>query len=254
MNPTERRTFDKSPKFDASSSLWWTEGYRKDSGWALSEEKSFEDQGLQNRLDAQLIYSMLRNDVIPKFYDRDGQDVPQNWVKMIKHSMGHVMPQFSTRRMLGDYKKKFYSKIARNNKSVRKNDFELARKRALDIGKFAEAWPGLQVETLDLIDTRNYSVDMDTDFTASLTIKTGNLKSNEIDVEMIFGEKHEGSEMMDILNTVDMDKVKENGVGEVTYTCKFTPDRAGLLHYGFRITPRSKSFREKTDFGLVKWV
>ncbi len=48
---------------------WWAEGYRSDAGWALSEERAYENQDMQNELDAATIYEMLENEIVPEYYE-----------------------------------------------------------------------------------------------------------------------------------------------------------------------------------------
>ncbi len=55
---------------------WWAEGYREDAGWALPIERSFDNQELQDELDAERIYTLLENDITEKFYNRNDAGYP----------------------------------------------------------------------------------------------------------------------------------------------------------------------------------
>lgn len=89
---------------------WWPEAYNGRNGWAIGEEREFEDPEEQDRSDAHALYHLLEHEVIPMFYDqRDGGDVPSTWVSVCKEAIMTVAPHFSTRRMLKDYLTQFYA-------------------------------------------------------------------------------------------------------------------------------------------------
>ncbi|HEX2396280.1 MAG TPA: alpha-glucan family phosphorylase, partial [Bacteroidales bacterium] len=73
---------------------WWVEGYQPEAGWALTNETTYEDTGLQDDLDAEIIYSLLEQEVIPAFFDRNKSNIPENWVRMMKNSIASIAPHF----------------------------------------------------------------------------------------------------------------------------------------------------------------
>ncbi len=82
---------------------WWIEGYNGKNGWAIGEEMGGHDIAAQDYHDAQSLYHLLENEVIPLFYDRDEQGVPHNWVAWMKESIKTLAPQFNTDRMVAEY-------------------------------------------------------------------------------------------------------------------------------------------------------
>ena len=63
---------------------WWGEGYEKDAGWALQEEKTYDSQELQNQLDAEIIYDTIEDEIVPLYYSRNNDDIPEGWIKKCK--------------------------------------------------------------------------------------------------------------------------------------------------------------------------
>jgi starch phosphorylase len=82
---------------------WWAEGYNAKNGWAIGRPEAYADPGQQDAEDAESLYSLLENEVVPLFYERDRDDVPRGWVAMMRESIRTVTPHFSTRRMLKEY-------------------------------------------------------------------------------------------------------------------------------------------------------
>lgn len=87
---------------------WWAEGYAGGNGWLIDPGVQHEDAGQQDAADADALYRLLENDVVPAFYERDAKDVPRRWVHMVKESIRTVAPTFSTRRMLKEYVERMY--------------------------------------------------------------------------------------------------------------------------------------------------
>jgi len=110
---------------------WWAEGYRADAGWALPVDRSFENQELQDELDAERIYSLLENDITVKFYDRNENDIPEDWVGMIRNTIAHVAPEFTMNRMLRDYLSRFYLNLYERSRKLKEKEYLVPKELAL---------------------------------------------------------------------------------------------------------------------------
>lgn len=92
---------------------WWAEAYRPDVGWALGDGLEHGADPVWDAREAQALYEILENDVIPLFYARGADDRPQAWIEKIRASMSTLSPQFSASRMLRDYVDGYYLPAAR---------------------------------------------------------------------------------------------------------------------------------------------
>lgn len=82
---------------------WWIEGFRGDNGWAIGEktfEGSSEEQDLK---DAEVLYRVLEEEVVPRFFERGDDGLPHRWIETMKASIESVVPRFSAHRMVRDY-------------------------------------------------------------------------------------------------------------------------------------------------------
>jgi starch phosphorylase len=87
---------------------WWREAFNGQNGWAIGEDKDIDAPEAGDHEDAQSIYNLLENEIIPLFYERDPKEIPHEWIAHMKNSMKTVIPQFSTRRMVKEYVERFY--------------------------------------------------------------------------------------------------------------------------------------------------
>ncbi len=86
---------------------WWVEGYNGRNGWGFEGAEDAVDHVRDDR-DAEAIYEILENDVIPLYYRVDDKGVPRGWVKVMKESIKVTGPNFTSRRMVKEYTEKFY--------------------------------------------------------------------------------------------------------------------------------------------------
>lgn len=93
---------------------WWAEGFDGANGWQIVSESTSGGQDAVDAADAEALYHLLENEVVPAYYERDGQGIPQRWVRMIKQAMVTITPRFSARRMLKDYTERAYAPALRS--------------------------------------------------------------------------------------------------------------------------------------------
>lgn len=87
---------------------WWAEAYEPTVGWAIGDGKEHGDEAALDNMEAEQLYQILEQEVIPTFYHRDEQGIPRKWIQMIKQSMARLTPQFSTSRTVIEYTEKYY--------------------------------------------------------------------------------------------------------------------------------------------------
>ena len=91
---------------------WWSEGYNGANGWAIDPLED-ADPAAQDGHDAEILYRLLEEEVVPLFYQRDIDGVPRGWVRLMKESIRSIAPVFCTRRMVKEYAERFYVPAAR---------------------------------------------------------------------------------------------------------------------------------------------
>lgn len=87
---------------------WWAEGYNGANGWAIGGEEVHVDREQQDRADANSIYELLEQEIVPLFYDRDRDDIPRGWVDIMREAIRSCAPQYGARRMVKDYTENMY--------------------------------------------------------------------------------------------------------------------------------------------------
>jgi len=87
---------------------WWDEGWTGDNGWAIGGRETNPDEGAQDWSDAQDLYRILEQELVPAYYERDEDGVPTRFVQLMRNSMSSTLWRFSTTRMLHEYVERLY--------------------------------------------------------------------------------------------------------------------------------------------------
>ncbi len=87
---------------------WWCEGYEENNGWAIGNGKNYENPDRQDAEDAESLYSLLEEQIVPLFYAHRDSGAPREWVERMIEAVEAVIPQFSTARMVDEYAERFY--------------------------------------------------------------------------------------------------------------------------------------------------
>jgi starch phosphorylase len=87
---------------------WWDEGYQGDNGWAIGGRETDPDEAAQDWRDAQDLYRLLEEEIVPAWYERDANGLPPRWLAVMRRAMATALWDFSTTRMLHEYAEGLY--------------------------------------------------------------------------------------------------------------------------------------------------
>ena len=87
---------------------WWDEMYDGSNGWAIQSFEEEHDEGQRDRKEADALFSLLENEIVPMFYDRDDRGVPVRWLDKIRTSLRSLGPRVTAERMLQEYVERLY--------------------------------------------------------------------------------------------------------------------------------------------------
>jgi starch phosphorylase len=119
---------------------WWCEGYAPDTGWAIGSGEVYKDPEEQDQVECEALYSLLENEIVPLFYERDKGGVPREWIRMMKTSMRKLGAYFNTHRMVQEYTERFYLPAHRAGVRLGMDEFASARQLAAWRSRVATAW------------------------------------------------------------------------------------------------------------------
>jgi glucan phosphorylase len=231
---------------------WWVEGYRAYAGWALPKKRTFESQELQDDVDAETIYNMLEYEIVPAYYSFNEENVPSEWVSLVKNTMVKVAPEFTMKRQLEDYRQKYYNKLFNRSKYVINDNFKVAKELAL--------WKRNMMDNWDTIEVSNYSFERPGEnvyfsgksYKAEIVLDVKEIPVEYVGVELIITSmgKHGQYKYVD---SMDFNLISRKG-SKCYFVADLVPEKAGSFFYGIRLYPKHKDLPHKQDFYLLRWI
>ncbi|MBC7184287.1 MAG: alpha-glucan family phosphorylase, partial [Marinobacter sp.] len=134
---------------------WWAEAWNREVGWAIRPGATFDElSGANNhdhdRSDANELFDLLEHEVIPGFYDVDGEGIPRQWLQRMRASMDQLTATYSANRMVREYVEQFYLPMAEKGS---KRNCETAETLLEELGEIRRHWPRLRFNSFNTIET-----------------------------------------------------------------------------------------------------
>ena len=229
---------------------WWLEGYREGAGWALTEKRTYQNQGYQDQLDAATIYSLLENEIVPLYYNKDKKGLSKGWIKVVKNSIAQIAPHYTMKRQLDDYYSKFYEKEAKRFKEISKNNNQLAKEIALWKEAVAERWDAINVvssewtyPTSGIFTGEKYKlryVINEQGLDDAVGLEKVNVFTNAEGEERIY--------------SIEPLKMVGHEGNNYIFEAELAPQQAGIYKSAVRMFPKNKNLPHRQDFCYVRWL
>ncbi len=130
---------------------WWAEAYSPEVGWAIGDGQEHGSDPAWDRREAEQVYSLLEDEIIPLFYRRDETGIPVAWIERMRASMSRLTPRFSANRVVREYTETHYLARAKAY-CERSKDTGAAMTELVSWRKKVEQhWPRLRFGSLDVV-------------------------------------------------------------------------------------------------------
>lgn len=229
---------------------WWLEGYREGAGWALTEKRTYQNQGYQDQLDAATIYSLLEREIIPLYYNRNEKGYSEGWIKVIKNSIAQIAPHYTMKRQLDDYYDKFYCKEAARFKVLAADDNRVAKEIAQWKEAVAERWDAISVVSAEWTVPAS-GAETGKEYTLRYVINEQGL-DDAIGLELVNVQKDNNGEER-VCNIFPFTAVGREGNNYI-FEGKVELNNAGTFNSAVRMYPKNSKLPHRQDFGYVKWL
>ncbi|NLE80975.1 MAG: glycosyltransferase family 1 protein [Rhodococcus sp.] len=227
---------------------WWDEMFDGANGWAIPTADGVEDEVRRDDLEASALYELLQASVLPRFYDRGPDGVPERWVEMVRHTLESLGPQVLASRMVRDYTVDYYTRAARSRAAVIGDGHAGARQLADFRRRVAAAWPSVAVASVDATGLPD-SPEIGANLSLRARVRLGDLDRTEVSVEAVIGRVGESEELTDVV-TAPMTFVESDGAGAL-FVADVSLPLSGSVGYTVRVLPRHPLLADPAELGLV---
>ncbi|KIX10739.1 alpha-glucan family phosphorylase [Dethiosulfatarculus sandiegensis] len=228
---------------------WWDEAFEPGVGWAIGAGEEYQDAQEQNRIEANALYRILEDEVVPLFYNRGEDDLPRGWIEYMKKSLSHLCPEFNTHRMLADYTEEGYLPAAVRYNALVSDDFERARELGAWVRKIMENWG--QVKVIEVTSNAPDTLYWGDEIEIRARVRLGELFPSDVACDLYFGPLDADGEFKK-RETKSMEAAGQEN-GEYLFHGRLKSPWTGRMGLTVRLVPFAPQLSSKHSLGLAVW-
>jgi len=161
---------------------WWDEADYVRTGWPIGHGETYDDPEYEDQVEANALYELFEEEVVPLFYNRDSEGIPRGWVAKMKDAIRFNTPVFNTARMLRDYAVHGYFPASDRNFAMTSDHYQPAKELASWKRRLFERWYEIKIEDVDIAASSELVVNQ------SVAVKTrinlAGLSADDVQVEL----------------------------------------------------------------------
>ncbi len=226
---------------------WWDECYNGKNGWAITAGENYTNDSLRDLADANQIYDILEQEIIPLYYKRNENGVPEEWVKMMKNSIISVCSFFNIERMLDNYIENYYKPIYNNINEIEKNNLSLLKLLKVEYEKLKVHWNNIYIKDFFTSIEKIKVLRSNDIISVDAYVYLDNLDENLVELELF--NVTNNYQFFNITKLQFVERYQDN---VAKFSGKFSFFYSGLQKFSLRIVPSNKYLRLIYP-DLVKW-
>ncbi len=234
---------------------WWIEGYNGQNGWAIGEERQYDDHEQQDADDCLSLYDILENEIASLYYQRDENGIPNEWIEKAKMSFHSTITQFSSHRMVWEYLQKYYMPAMRRGERYAEEDYKQLHQFSKWKNKTKRSWRNLKIrfKDHDIYDEDHRVLSANENREIVLMVDPAGLSAEDLRVEVILERQdaHRGHRHMQVF---PMGMVGGNGNDELEFRAHITASSDGSYRFNCRVMPVHPDLFDEHETRLIKWL
>ncbi len=230
---------------------WWAEGYDQTNGWTIGTNAEFTSYEEQDLADSESLYNTLENKIVPLYYENRKDNLPVNWIEIMKNSIITTGGKYSTQRMVIDYTNNMYIPLCNlyNNYYSKLDNVAEYSEWKSEINK---SWDKIEIKQLNNL--ADISIDAGNKINVECEVKLPNINVENIEAQVYYGKIAENG-MVDEIQVIPMKLKTRNDTEKIyTFETKIELTTGGDYGYTFRVMPKHEMLLEKSDLNLIKWI
>ena len=230
---------------------WWHEGFNGNNGWAIAAEISDGTVESQSAVDANSLYQLLENQIIPLYYAKPDGKLPLAWLQLMRESIRSVTPVFNTHRMVKEYTERLYIPAARSHENFAQNGCEPATQLSQWKARTRKDWPQVRIHDVQVGNKDRQNILVGESLQISAHVYLGDVDPNHVRVEAYHGEADNGgikNPSVSVLNASG-----RNGDGSYLYQGSVPASESGAYGFSVRVVPTHPHLMQSHELRLIAW-
>ncbi|MEP7287600.1 MAG: alpha-glucan family phosphorylase [Chloroflexota bacterium] len=237
---------------------WWDEGYAPSLGWAIGngEEYPESQEELQDTIEAQELYNLFEQDIVPLFYERTRDGLPREWIARVKTSIRKLAPFFNTTRMVMEYNDTYYMPARQRFERLSVPDLTQGIEFNTWQQNLIEVWPQVKVVK---VQTTGDELKIGSEQEVQAWVDLGTLTPDDVTVQLYHGTLNTRGEIV-TGNTIDMKPISsktgapQNGANVYEFAANVAYGSTGQHGISVRVLPHHTDLPSPFQRNLIRWA
>ncbi|MBW4622848.1 MAG: alpha-glucan family phosphorylase [Cyanosarcina radialis HA8281-LM2] len=230
---------------------WWDEADYVRTGWAIGHREEYQDLNYQDDVEANALYELLEQEIVPLFYQRDTEGLPRKWIAKMKDALRLNGPNFNTARMVKEYATRAYFPASDRYRTMTADACQPAKELASWKAKAFERWYNIKIESVEVDAPAEIQVDRTLGVKACIHL--AGLTPDDVLVELYQGPVSTDGQITNATTAV-MEEVAQDGQNRHIYTADIVYHASGLQGLTLRILPKHENLSNPYELGLIRWA
>jgi len=229
---------------------WWDEAFDGTNGWAIGDDAFRLEPEVQDEFDAFSMYEILRREIVPLYYDQDGEGVSKRWIERVRRSLTTIGPVYNTSRMVADYAEGFYRKAAEKGRWLSENHWEKSKELAVWKDKVRKVWSQVKANSVTWNGPIRSTVSVGDTVPVSANVFLGALQNTEVVVEAYLNP----ADPEGISKVVSLEASGTARDGWQNYAGRVSVEDSGNFNFNVRVRPSHPSLSQAHELRLITWA
>jgi len=230
---------------------WWDEADYAHTGWAIGQGENYDDPAYQDQVEANALYDLIEQEVVPLFYNRDTEGLPHHWIAKMKAAVRLNCPFFNTARMVRQYAQQAYFPASDRYVTLTAKHYAPAKELADWKANLVDHWFNIKIEEVDISQPAEIQVNQTIVVKAKVNLAT--LTPSDVQVELYQGSIDASGEIIDGIPVV-MECLGQDQDGCSLYSANITYTASGLQGLSLRVLPKHEWLSSPYEPRLIVWA
>lgn len=229
---------------------WWDEAFDGTNGWAIGDDTFRLEPEVQDEFDSFSIYEILKHEIVPLYYDQDGDGVPKRWIERVRRSLLTIGPVYNTSRMVADYAGEFYRRAAEKGRMFAESGWKKSKELAVWKDKVRLAWGKVRANAVTWNGSIRTTMNVGDTVPVTANVFLGDLQAEEVAVEAYLKAVEPGGTSK-VVRLEPQGEVKDGWQG---YGGRVSVEDSGNFKFNVRIRPSHPSLTQAHELRLIAWA
>ena len=231
---------------------WWCESYNGKNGWAIGPEIDDGAVEQQSEVDANSLYQLLENQIIPLYYAKPDGKLPLAWLQLMRESIRSVTPVFNTHRMVQEYTERLYRPAELAHDEFARDDCRAAIELSQWKARIRKDWAQVQISDVQIGNEDRHNILVGDALRVSAKVQLGGVDPQHVRVEAYHGEA-DNDQVRNPAVTPLYQSDQREGDGNYLYHGSVPASESGMYGFSVRVVPTHPHLVQAHELRLITW-